>query len=285
MPSVEGVRRAPRGAADARCRASPRPDARRGRASRSRGLSPPDHALAVAIAGETLRRLPDLDALIDSATRQRLPDDSQGAHGASARARPEDRAWHARPCAGRDRAAVGRRRAAAAGPWRSRDLAAHAACRRSMRRIFPQAVEERWRTAWGEDGRRGRAARRSPSVRRSTSPSPTIRRPRLCRAHGGISLAPRHVRVDSSSVTELPGFGDGRWWVQDLAASLPARLIPAKRERRARPVRRARAARRCSSPRPAMPSRRSTRRKAASRGCAKISTARISMPSWSQPMR
>src|SRR6478736_1185182 len=42
-----------------------------------RSLSPPDHALAIAIAGEALRRLPDLDALIDSATRQRLPDDSK----------------------------------------------------------------------------------------------------------------------------------------------------------------------------------------------------------------
>ena len=31
----------------------------------------------------------------------------------------------------------------------------------------------------------------------------------------------------AASVTELPGFGEGRWWVQDLAASLPARLIPA----------------------------------------------------------
>ena len=45
-------------------------------------------------------------------------------------------------------------------------------------------------------------------------------------AHAGTSLAPRHVRVESSSVTELEGFGGGRWWVQDLAASLPARLIP-----------------------------------------------------------
>src|SRR6476661_4866932 len=42
-----------------------------------RNLSPSDHGLAVAIAGEALRRLPDLDALIDSATRQRLPDDSK----------------------------------------------------------------------------------------------------------------------------------------------------------------------------------------------------------------
>jgi 16S rRNA (cytosine967-C5)-methyltransferase len=34
------------------------------------------------------------------------------------------------------------------------------------------------------------------------------------------------VRLQSSSVTDLPGFGAGRWWVQDLAASLPARLVP-----------------------------------------------------------
>ena len=41
------------------------------------GLSPADRGLAHAIAAETLRRLPDLDALIDGATRQRLPDDAK----------------------------------------------------------------------------------------------------------------------------------------------------------------------------------------------------------------
>jgi 16S rRNA (cytosine967-C5)-methyltransferase len=46
-------------------------------AGASKGLSGPDQGLAIAIAGEALRRLPDLDALIDSATRQRLPDDSK----------------------------------------------------------------------------------------------------------------------------------------------------------------------------------------------------------------
>ncbi len=40
-------------------------------------VSPPDRGLAHAIAAETLRRLLDLDALIDSATRQRLPDDAK----------------------------------------------------------------------------------------------------------------------------------------------------------------------------------------------------------------
>ena len=37
----------------------------------------PDRGLAHAIAASTLRRLPDLDALIDSATKQRLPDDAK----------------------------------------------------------------------------------------------------------------------------------------------------------------------------------------------------------------
>jgi len=48
------------------------------------------------------------------------------------------------------------------------------------------------------------------------------------KANGGTSLAPSHVRLPSTSVTDLPSFGEGQWWVQDLAASLPARLIPAE---------------------------------------------------------
>ena len=45
--------------------------------SAAQGLAPNDRGLAHAIAAEALRRLPDLDALIDSATRQRLPDDAK----------------------------------------------------------------------------------------------------------------------------------------------------------------------------------------------------------------
>ncbi|MGH6783275.1 MAG: transcription antitermination factor NusB, partial [Sphingomicrobium sp.] len=45
--------------------------------SAARKLAPADQALAIAIAGETLRRLPDLDDWIDSATRNPLPDDSK----------------------------------------------------------------------------------------------------------------------------------------------------------------------------------------------------------------
>ena len=46
-------------------------------AQHAKNLLPADAALASAITGETLRRLPDLDALIDSATRLPLADDAK----------------------------------------------------------------------------------------------------------------------------------------------------------------------------------------------------------------
>ncbi|MEW6630255.1 MAG: RsmB/NOP family class I SAM-dependent RNA methyltransferase [Pseudomonadota bacterium] len=44
---------------------------------------------------------------------------------------------------------------------------------------------------------------------------------------GGIVLPTGTVRVEklAAAVTELPGFAEGAWWVQDAAASLPARLF------------------------------------------------------------
>lgn len=44
---------------------------------------------------------------------------------------------------------------------------------------------------------------------------------------GGIVLPTGGVRVEklTAHVTEFPGFAEGHWWVQDAAASLPARLF------------------------------------------------------------
>ncbi|MDQ0997310.1 16S rRNA (cytosine967-C5)-methyltransferase [Phyllobacterium ifriqiyense] len=44
---------------------------------------------------------------------------------------------------------------------------------------------------------------------------------------GGIALPTGSVRLGTveGSLTELPGFTDGDWWVQDTAASLPAKLF------------------------------------------------------------
>jgi 16S rRNA (cytosine967-C5)-methyltransferase len=91
---------------------------------------------------------------------------------------------------------------------------------------LPADAEERWRSAWGEEAvlaARRQIARRPPL---DLSFADEAEAESYASDHGGVSLAPNHVRVESSSVAALPDFDQGRWWVQDLAASLPARLIP-----------------------------------------------------------
>jgi 16S rRNA (cytosine967-C5)-methyltransferase len=92
---------------------------------------------------------------------------------------------------------------------------------------LPAEVEERWRRAWGDEtveAARRQIAHRPPL---DLTFADDTEAQAYAAQHGG-SLAPRHVRLASASVTDLPGFGGGGWWVQDLAASLPARLIPAE---------------------------------------------------------
>jgi 16S rRNA (cytosine967-C5)-methyltransferase len=49
----------------------------------------------------------------------------------------------------------------------------------------------------------------------------------------GVVLPTGSVRLKSRApVTELPGYADGEWWVQDAAAALPARLLAAKPDER-----------------------------------------------------
>jgi 16S rRNA (cytosine967-C5)-methyltransferase len=92
---------------------------------------------------------------------------------------------------------------------------------------LPAEVEERWRAAWGEEmvqAARRQIAGRPPLDLTFAEDSEAQA---YAAEHGAISLVPTHVRLQSSSVSELTGFQQGSWWVQDLAASLPARLIPA----------------------------------------------------------
>jgi 16S rRNA (cytosine967-C5)-methyltransferase len=93
---------------------------------------------------------------------------------------------------------------------------------------LPGEVEQRWRSAWGEkvaEAARRQIARR-PALDLTFADDADAQG--YAATEGGLSLAPRHVRLPSSSVSDLAGFREGRWWVQDLAASLPARLVPHK---------------------------------------------------------
>src|SRR4051812_4429252 len=148
MPSVEGVgaRQAALQMVDGVIRRGQTLDAG---ARHTRDLSPPDRALAMAIAGEALRRLPDLDALIDSATRQRLPDDSKARM--VLRLALAQKIGLGTP----DHAVVATALPLVdGGPRRLVHGVIGTLLRRGLPPMdaphLPSAVEERWRTAWGE---------------------------------------------------------------------------------------------------------------------------------------
>ena len=188
-------------------------------ASAARGLPPADAAHASAIAGETLRRLPDLDELIDSATRQRLPDDSKARmvlRLALAQKIGLDTPDHAIVATALP--------LVDGGPRRLVHGVLGTLLRRGLGDIedprLPPEVEQRWAEAWGEDvvlAARAAIASRPPlDLSFATDEDFPL----------GISLAPKHRRIQPTEITSIPGFAEGQWWVQDLAASIPARLIP-----------------------------------------------------------
>jgi 16S rRNA (cytosine967-C5)-methyltransferase len=229
MPSVEGARdqgvaarRAALQMLDAVLRRGQTLDAAGGAV---RNLPPQDHGLAVAIAGEALRRLPDLDALIDSVTRQRLPDDSKARM--VLRLALAQKIGLATP----DHALVATALPLVdGGPRRLVHGVLGTLLRRGVPAMdapsLPREVEERWHRAWGEQAvgaARRQIAKRPPL---DLTFADDAEAQAYATEHGDTSLARNHVRLQSSSVADLPGFGGGRWWVQDLAASLPARLIP-----------------------------------------------------------
>jgi 16S rRNA (cytosine967-C5)-methyltransferase len=192
-------------------------------AQESRGLPLADQALAVAIAGEVLRRIPDLDALIDSATRQRLPDDSKARmvlRMALAQKVALDTPDHALVATALP--------LVDGGPRRLVHGVLGTLLRRGVAKIddprLPGEVEQRWAQAWGEPV--VEAAHRSIAKRPPLDLTFKSEEAAKAFTSENISLAPRHVRLrDAGAVPSLPGFSSGEWWVQDLAASIPARLI------------------------------------------------------------
>ena len=204
---------------------------RRGRtleaaAQGSRGLAANDQALAVAIAGEVLRRIPDLDSLIDGVTKTRLPDDSK--------ARMVLRLALAQKVAldTPDHALVATALPLVdGGPRRLVHGVLGTLLRRGVPPIdsprLPAEVEQRWSAAWGDEvvSSARRLIGRRPPLDLAFKSDEAARA--FAAETGGRSLAPRHVRLDDSgAIPGLPGFAEGEWWVQDIAASVPARLVP-----------------------------------------------------------
>ena len=185
-------------------------------------VSGADKGLALALAAESLRWLVDLDALIDSATQMPLANDAKArsvlrlmlagwlrldtpAHAVIATALP---------------LLVG-------GPRRLAHGVFSALNKRDVKLpespTLPEAAVERW-------------GARAPAIAAALALPPpldlTLRDSAETAAWaeklGGISLMPGHVRLPRGDAIEnLEGFSQGAWWVQDLAAGIPARLLGA----------------------------------------------------------
>lgn len=184
----------------------------------------PDQALARAIAGEALRWLNDLDALIDSATKNPLPDDAKPRMVLRlmlAQALRLETPPHAVIATGLPLLAGGPRRLAHGVfstlmkrevtlpdmptlPERFSDL--YAGMAEGL--VQPPEVDLHIRDA-------GDTAQWQAKL-------------------GGVSLAQAHIRVPRGTpIEKLEGYDEGAWWVQDLAAQLPTHLLGAGDNRHA----------------------------------------------------
>ena len=184
-----------------------------------------DRAFALAIASEVLRRLPDLDALIDGATARPLPPDAKARAAlriALAQALAMDTAPHAAISTVLPLVDGGPRKLV------------HGVFGTLMRKAatlppaptLPADVAARWRADWGE----AEVAAASAAIAAPPPVDLTLADPaatgRWVEALGGVSLMPGHARVARGGrVEDMPGYGEGAWWVQDISASLPARLL------------------------------------------------------------
>ena len=182
-----------------------------------------DRAFAHAIAAEALRRLPDLDALIDGATRKRLPDD------AKARFALRIALVQALVLGTPPHAAISTVLPLVDGGPRKLVHGVFGALLRQQATLpevptLPAPVAERWREQWG-DGVVAAAARLI------AIPPPidlSFRSDAMPEGLEDGSFAPRHVRLPRGPhVAELPGYAEGAFWVQDISASMPARLLGA----------------------------------------------------------
>lgn len=187
-----------------------------------------DKALARAIASEVLRWLVDLDALVDSATKQVLPDDAKPravlrlmlAQWLRLDTPPHAVVATALPLL-------------AGGPRRLAHGVFGALVRKGVSLPEAPTLPPRVAARWGERAGAIAAALGEPPPLDLTLRDPAETEKWLGEL-GGVSLLPGHIRLPRGSAVEnLAGYSEGAWWVQDLAASLPARLLGAGEGRRA----------------------------------------------------
>ena len=193
----------------------------------AQGLPREDRALTHAIAAEVLRHLPDLDALIDGATKQPLPDDAKARmvlRIALAQTLKLDTPPHA---------AIATALPLVDGGPRKLVHGVFGTVTRAEPVLpdpptLPAEVAERWAAQWGEAMPQAAASAYAVRPPVDISLRDMNETAKWTGETGGASFAPGHVRLpDGVAIPDLHGFAEGAWWVQDIAASCAARLLGA----------------------------------------------------------
>jgi 16S rRNA (cytosine967-C5)-methyltransferase len=195
-------------------------------------LTPRDRAFARLLVATVLRRLGQIDALIDSCIDRPMPDRAAPARDAI-RIGAAQLLFLGTP----PHAAVSRAVASLAG----RDAAYRGLVNAVLRRISregaarivgqdaarintPDWLWQSWSSAFGEATCRRIAEQHlaEPPLDLTVKSDPEIWATKL----DAVVMPTGSLRRDAGgAVTELPGFEEGEWWVQDAAAVLPARIL------------------------------------------------------------
>jgi 16S rRNA (cytosine967-C5)-methyltransferase len=187
-----------------------------------------DRALTRAIAGEVLRWLIDLDTLIDSATKTRLPDDAKPRMVLRimlAQWLRLDTPPHAVVATGLPLLAGGPKRLAH-GVFST--LQRKGAALPAVPTLPPEVAAR-----WGDRSEAIAAGIAAPPPLDLTLRDPAATDEWAAKLEARV-LAPGLLRLQrGTGVAELSGYAEGAWWVQDLAASLPVRLLGPGEGRRA----------------------------------------------------
>jgi len=186
--------------------------------------NPSDKALAHNIAANVLRWMTALDAMIDSATRNKLADDAKARMAlriALVQVLVLETPQHAAISTALPLVHGGPRRLV------------HGVFSTVMRGVesgelklpehpeIPGETLDRWTHHWGEE-----VAAAASQAWSKQAPLDLSFKSETAEGLAGESLAPKHLRLaEQAPVTELAGFEEGAFWVQDLAASIPARLL------------------------------------------------------------
>ena len=193
----------------------------------AKGLQPNDRALAIAIAQETFRWMRDIDLLIDAQTKNRLPDDAKARmvlRMAIAQMLRLDTPPHAAIATSLPLVTGGPKRLVhgiLGSVFRAQATLPETP-------TLPWETEARWKDSWGKDMLQASSLQLASPPPLDIALKDSSATTEWLEKLGGFSLLPGHIRLErGTAIDELPGFDEGAWWVQDLAATLPARLLGA----------------------------------------------------------